>query len=143
MLVSPDRATRASTRTAAVCVEPRVGPRYRGAADPVDAVTLLIIPLALLAVVVGVAFGWRFVFAPLLGIAIFSWATATLRSMVNDGRAHVEADEQQPRPVSADERVLYWCEECGTELLLVVRGSGAQPRHCAMKMHERAELLSN
>ena len=46
-------------------------------------------------------------------------------------------------PVTGDERVLYWCEECGTELVLLVRGSGDPPRHCMAKMHERAELLSN
>ena len=35
------------------------------------------------------------------------------------------------------------CEECGTELVLLVRGSGKAPRHCGGSMHERAELLSN
>jgi DNA-directed RNA polymerase subunit RPC12/RpoP len=45
--------------------------------------------------------------------------------------------------VLGDERVLYWCEECGTEVMLVIRGSGTPPRHCGTKMHERAELLSN
>lgn len=102
---------------------------------------LLAIPLVLVAVFVGLSFGWKFVFAPLLGFAIFRWATATLRSMVHDGQAMVEAEAQQPRPVGLDERVLYWCEECGTELALLVRGSGKPPRHCMAPMHERAELL--
>lgn len=110
---------------------------------PVDVILLLLLLLVPVAIVVGVAFGWKFVLAPLLGLLIFRWATVTLRSMVDDGRARVGAEEQQPRPVTADERVLYWCEECGTELLLVVRGSGTAPRHCAARMHERAELLSN
>lgn len=104
---------------------------------------LLLIPATLVAVVVGLSFGWKFVFAPLLGYAIFRWATGTLRAMVHDGQARVSAEEQQPRPVTGDERVLYWCEECGTELVLLVRGSGDPPRHCMARMHERAELLSN
>lgn len=103
---------------------------------------LLVIPLALVALVVGLSFGWKFVLAPLLGLLIYRWATGTLRAMVHDGRARVDADEQQPQVVTGDERVLYWCEECGTELVLVVRGSGLAPRHCGTKMHERAELLS-
>lgn len=119
-------------------------PGYRVREDEDEAnVILLVIPAALVAVVVGLTFGWKYVLAPMLGYAIFRWATGTLRSMVNDGRARVGADEQQPRPVAGDERVIYWCEECGTELVLFVRGSGAAPRHCAATMHERAELLSN
>jgi hypothetical protein len=104
---------------------------------------LLVIPVALVAVVVGLTFGWKWVLAPLLGLLIFRWALGTLRSMVHAGQARVGADEQQPRPVGADERVLYWCEECGTEVVLVVRGSGRAPRHCGGTMHERAELLSS
>lgn len=104
---------------------------------------LLAIPVALVAVVVGLSFGWKFVFAPLLGLAIYRWSTGTLRAMVHDGQARVGADEQQPRPVTGDERILYWCEECGTELGLLVRGSGKAPRHCGSTMHERAELLQD
>jgi hypothetical protein len=107
-------------------------------------VRLLLIPvLVLVALFVGLTWEWKYVFAPLLGFALYRWATAMLRAMVHDGRARIDADEQQPRPVEADERVLYWCEECGTELLLVVRGSGDPPKHCMERMHERAELLSN
>ncbi len=102
----------------------------------------LLIPAAFVALVIGLSAGWKYVLAPLLGAAIFLWALSMLRSMVHDGRARVDADEQQPRPVSGAERVLYWCEECGTELVLVVRGSGTPPRHCGGRMHERAELLS-
>lgn len=104
---------------------------------------LLLIPAVLAAVVVGLSFGWEWVLAPLLGYGLFRWSLGILRSMVHDGRARVEAEAQQPRPVAGDERVLYWCEECGTELVLLVRGSGDPPRHCMARMHERAELLSN
>lgn len=96
-----------------------------------------------IALPVGIAFGWRWVFAPLLGFAIYRWATGSLRAMVTDARALTAAEDAGPTPVLGDERVLYWCEECGTEVLLVIRGNGTPPRHCGTKMHERAELLSN
>lgn len=103
---------------------------------------LLLIPLAAVAVFVGVEFGWRFVLAPLLGLAFYRWATAMLRSMVHDGQSRPAAADQAPRPVAETETVLYWCGECGTELLLLVEGSGTPPRHCMEKMHERAEIPS-
>lgn len=104
---------------------------------------LLLVPAVVAAVVVGAAFGWRWVAAPLFAWIIFRWAVGTLRAMVQDGRAIAAVENPQPRPVDADERVLYWCEDCGTEVVLVVRGSGKAPRHCGTAMHERAELLSN
>jgi hypothetical protein len=97
----------------------------------------------LVGVVIGVALGWKWVLAPLLGYAVFRWSLAMLRSMVADGRAVAAAENPQPRPASLDERVLYWCEECGAELVLIIHGSGKAPRHCGTGMHERAELLSN
>jgi DNA-directed RNA polymerase subunit RPC12/RpoP len=100
---------------------------------------LLLIPATLVAVVVGTTFGWKWILAPLLGIAIWKWSSATLRSMVADGRSQIE---DAPRPVGSDERTLYWCEECGTELLLIVRGAGTAPRHCGTRMHERSEILN-
>jgi hypothetical protein len=106
-------------------------------------VVLLLIPAVIAAVVIGVAFGWKWVLAPLLGWALFRWSMGMLRAMVHDGRAIAAAENPQPRPVGDLERILYWCEDCGTELVLVVRGSGKAPRHCGTAMHERAELLSN
>ena len=96
---------------------------------------------AVLAVPVGLVFGWRWVLAPLLGLLIWSWAQATLKSFAGatDGAA---TDEPEPVPITANERTLYWCEECGTEYLLVVRGSGKPPRHCGTSMHERTEIMS-
>lgn len=101
---------------------------------------LLLLPLAAVAVVVGMELGWRYVFAPLLGWAFIAWAFASLRSMAGGGTPAASEGENEPRPVRARERVLYWCEECGTELLLLVRGSGVNPRHCGTKMHQREEI---
>lgn len=102
---------------------------------------LVLILVAGLVVLVGTQVSWRLAVAPLLGLAIWSWARASLRSFVQHGQTGIAAGDE-PEPVPADERTMYWCEECGTELVLTVRGSGLAPRHCATKMHERSEILS-
>ena len=94
-----------------------------------------------LAGVVGTQFGWKFVFAPLLGYAFIRWSIGSLRAMTADSRATAHLEAPQPVVVTRSERVLYWCEDCGTEMLLVVRGTGKAPRHCATAMHERQELV--
>ena len=92
------------------------------------------------AIVIGQLVGFQWVFAPLLGFVIFKWSFTTLRSMAYGGQAD---EPNEPQPVSLDDdRILYWCEECGTELVLTVRGTGKAPRHCGTSMHERAELLN-
>ena len=100
--------------------------------------TIASIVIAALAVVVGVAWGWKWVLAPLLGLAILAWSRAMLRGMVHGGQSGLDTE---PVVVADDERTLYWCEDCGTELLLIVRGTAAAPRHCGSAMHERVELL--
>lgn len=92
--------------------------------------------------VIGVNFGWRWVFAPILGYAVFRWIMGSLRALVHDAK-HLEAQEADPTPVSGDERTLFWCEECGTEVLLLVRGTSRPTSHCGQRMHERTELLRN
>lgn len=103
---------------------------------------LFILALLVLAVPIGLTFGWRWVLAPLLGLLIWSWARATLSSFVGSSQAAPAPADPEPMPVTANERTLYWCEECGTEYLLVVRGSGKPPRHCGSSMHERTEILN-
>lgn len=102
---------------------------------------LLVLLLVVAAVVlVGSQVSWRLALAPLLFLAIWTWARATLRSFVQHGQTGVTATDE-PEEVPLDERTMYWCEECGTELVLTVRGSGLPPRHCATRMHERSEVL--
>lgn len=102
---------------------------------------LLLIPTAIIAVLIGVNLGWRWVFAPLLGFVLLQWLLASLRALVQDGR-HGNASGDDPEPVTGDQRTLFWCEECGTEVLLLVRGTDRAPSHCGQRMHERTELLS-
>lgn len=96
---------------------------------------------AVVVLLVGSQAGWKWVFAPLLGYAFIRWSIGSLRAMTADARATSHLERPQPEPVSRAERVLYWCEDCGTELLLLVRGTGKAPRHCATSMHEREELV--
>ena len=102
---------------------------------------LLLIPLAAVAVVIGMNFGWQWVLAPLLGFFLLRWLLGSLRALATDAR-HLEAQESTPELVSSDERTLFWCEECGTEVLLLVRGTSRAPSHCGQRMHERTEILS-
>lgn len=105
---------------------------------------LLLIPLAVAAVLVGTNLGWRWVLAPLLALALLRFLLGSLRALLTDARtqeAH-EAGGAEPKPVTGDERTLFWCEDCGTELLLLVRGTSRPPSHCGQRMHERNEILS-
>lgn len=103
---------------------------------------LLLALAAAVAVVIGNTFGWKWILAPLLSYAMIRWAFATLRSMVHGGQGLAAGEDDGPAPVSADERTLFWCEECGTEVLLLVRGTSRAPSHCGQRMHERTEILS-
>jgi hypothetical protein len=105
---------------------------------------LLLIPATALAVLVGINLGWRWVLAPLLGYVLLRWLLGSLRALMTDAR-NLSAEEHARRetaPVKSDERTLFWCEECGTEVLLLVRGSDRAPSHCGQRMHERNEILN-
>lgn len=95
------------------------------------------IVLGVVGIVVAVVFDPKWVLAPLLGLAVFRVGIAMLRGMA----AGVGDDPGEPEPVLGEpERTLYWCEYCGAEMLLVVRGTETPPRHCGERMHERVEL---
>lgn len=99
---------------------------------------MLWILAAIVGVIVAVLFDPKWVLAPLLGFAVFRVGTAMLRNMAADAKATSDA----PEPVmDRPERTLYWCEQCGAEVLLVVRGTDVAPRHCGERMHERVELI--
>lgn len=102
---------------------------------------LLLLPAAFVAVVIGVNFGWFWVLGPLASYAMLRWLIASLRVLVTDAR-HLDAEQASPVAVGADERTLFWCEECGTEVLLLVRGTSRAPSHCGQRMHERTEILN-
>jgi predicted RNA-binding Zn-ribbon protein involved in translation (DUF1610 family) len=81
----------------------------------------------------------RYVFAPLLGLAIWMVGLASFRSL-RAGGAHIP--DGPPQPVDTrEQRITYWCAGCGTELLLLVRGAQTPPRHCGEQMIERHEVM--
>ncbi len=89
---------------------------------------------------VGFRFGWNFVLAPALGYLFVRWAIGSLRAMTGDAKAQQHLDQPQAVVVAPAERVLYWCDVCGTEVLLVTRGTDKPPRHCATSMQVREEI---
>jgi hypothetical protein len=102
--------------------------------------TLLLLALAAaFAIPIGMNLGWRWVLAPLLALALLRWTLASLRVLVHDARNDDDGGPV-PAPVGSDERTLFWCEECGTEVLLLVRGTARAPSHCGQRMHERTEV---
>jgi hypothetical protein len=104
-------------------------------------VVLLLIPVGLIALVVGINVGWRWVLAPLLAYALLTWLYGSLRALTRPGYHQVDPDEEIDA-VRDGERTLFWCEECGTEVLLLVRGTPRAPSHCGQRMHERTEILN-
>ena len=105
---------------------------------------LLLIPATALAVLIGINVGWRWVLAPLLAFVLLRWLLGSLRALMTDARnlSSEERAAMEASPVSSDERTLFWCEECGTEVLLLVRGTDRAPSHCGQRMHERHEILN-
>lgn len=92
-----------------------------------------------IALLVGTNVGWRFVFAPVLAWALLKWLIASLRVLYTDTKYAGGAS----LAMSPNERTVFWCEECGTEVQLVVRGTQRAPSHCGQRMNERTELLDN
>lgn len=80
----------------------------------------------------------RYVFAPLLGLVIWLVGLASFRSL-RAGGAHIP--DGPPQSIDTrQERITYWCADCGAELLLLVRGAQTAPRHCGERMAERREI---
>ena len=97
-----------------------------------------VVALAVLLVVFGVVQA-RFVFAPLLGLAIWRIGVASFMSL-RQGASYIP--DGPPEPIDTRvQRITYWCAGCGAELLLLVRGTDTPPRHCGERMVERTEVL--
>lgn len=93
--------------------------------------------------IVGANVGWAWVLGPVLGWAVYTFIVTNLRGLAHGARMGAPDEDEigVPTAVAEDERTLFWCEECGTEVLLLVRGTSRAPSHCGQRMHERTELL--
>jgi DNA-directed RNA polymerase subunit RPC12/RpoP len=89
-------------------------------------------------IIVGLVYGWRWVLAPLLGMALLSWSIASLRVLVQDA----QDDDGVPPIEDGPTRTVYRCAECGTEVLLLYRATPKAPSHCGQRMVARTELLN-
>ncbi|HVL33862.1 MAG TPA: hypothetical protein VM600_09820 [Actinomycetota bacterium] len=88
----------------------------------------------------------RIAIAIMMFLVLASIGLGMLRSL-GGGRPHggVAAGGADPLPVAPppDVRITFWCENCGTEVLLLRRGSESPPRHCGESMIRREEVSHN
>jgi hypothetical protein len=99
--------------------------------------TLVLVVSLPVALIVGIVFGWRWVFAPLLASGLLSWSLASLRVLVQDA----QDDDGIPAVQDGPERTVLRCPECGTEVLLLYRGTPKAPSHCGQRMEARTEIV--
>jgi hypothetical protein len=106
----------------------------------VKALKRLFWPVVLAGLVVVVVTDVRpaYVFAPLLGYGILRLGLAMFGSL-QAGASYIPDGPAQPVD-TATERTTYWCDGCGAEVLLLMRGAPVPPRHCGERMHERTEV---
>ncbi len=83
----------------------------------------------------------RVAVAILMSAVIGGIGIGMLRSLT--ARTPVNVPLAEPEVMPASVRVTFWCETCGTEVLLLRKGSEAPPRHCAEPMLRREEVARN
>lgn len=81
----------------------------------------------------------RIALAVLFGLVILAVGLVTVRGFARPRGS----SRPEPEPPPAGVRVLYWCENCGAEMLLLRQGSGVVPRHCGEPMIRREEVIQN
>lgn len=87
----------------------------------------------------------RIVIAIFIGLVILFLGFGVLRGFAvprrGPGSASSPAPLEVPKPLPEGVRILYWCENCGMEVLLLRLGSENPPRHCGEPMNRREEIL--
>ena len=85
----------------------------------------------------------RIVVAVIAGFVIFFVGFGMIRGFAGPrGRASSEPlPLEAVKPLPEGVRILFWCETCGMEVLLLRAGSEAVPRHCGEPMSRREEIL--
>ena len=114
------------------------GEDVAGSVPPARSIRRLLFIVAVPAApIVGLVFGWRYVFAPLLAAALLSWSIASLRVLVQDA----QDDDGVPAVQDGPERTVFRCAECGMEVLLLYRATPKAPSHCGQRMVARTEIV--
>jgi len=80
----------------------------------------------------------RVAIAVIAAAAFVSIGLGMLLSLLRRTPKNVPLAEAEATP--AGMRITFWCEECGTEVLLLRKGSEAAPRHCGEAMVRREEI---
>jgi predicted homoserine dehydrogenase-like protein len=80
----------------------------------------------------------RIAVALVIASVLLSIGLGMLMSLVRRTPRNVPLPEAEPPP--ANMRITFWCEECGTEVLLLRKGSESPPRHCGEPMTRREEI---
>jgi hypothetical protein len=85
----------------------------------------------------------RTFFAILIGLVILFVGLGVIRgfAMPRRGAGAGAAGLEAVKPLPEGVRILFWCENCGTEVLLLRAGSDAPPRHCGEPMIRREEIV--
>ena len=65
----------------------------------------------------------------LLGVLVIRWGFASMRPLQANTKTYEPVDVLEPEGVP-----VYSCKECGTQLVLLRRGSDRAPRHCGEAM---------
>lgn len=80
----------------------------------------------------------RVLIAVAMAVALGAVGVGMLRSLTSRTPRNVPLSE--PEAVPSNIRVTFWCSTCGTEVLLLRKGSEAPPKHCAEPMARREEV---
>jgi len=85
----------------------------------------------------------RVVLAIVLGLVVLVLGLGTLRGFLGPrgGGTGEGPSLEVAKPLPVGLRILYWCENCGLEVLTIRAGSDASPRHCGEPMVRREETL--
>jgi hypothetical protein len=84
----------------------------------------------------------RVAIAIFAGLAIFFLGYGVIRGFaVPRGGAGGASALEAVKPLPEGVRILFWCDNCGTEVLLLRAGNENPPRHCGEPMTRREEIL--
>jgi hypothetical protein len=77
----------------------------------------------------GVTWGLRAAGGLLIATVVLRWGVASIRPLQAGAKTYAPVDVVEPEGVP-----VYSCRECGTQLVLLRRGSDKPPRHCGEAM---------
>jgi hypothetical protein len=83
----------------------------------------------------------RVAIAVFAGSAIFFLGYSVIRGFAAPRGTGGPASLEAVKPLPEGVRILYWCDTCGTEVLLLRAGNENPPRHCGEPMMRREEIL--